>query len=93
MEASRIARDYKENDSESYVVSSSFSDFEEPDRVAPREFVGGLFPSYSKLYRSNKTLHLKLPGRIKLIRHVALSLYTCFYYSAHFNILLVKLYR
>jgi len=35
MEASRIARDYKENDSESYVVSSSFSDFEESDRVAP----------------------------------------------------------
>ena len=49
MEASRIARDYKENDSESYVVSSSFSDFEEPDRVAPREIVEGLFPSYSRV--------------------------------------------
>jgi len=51
METSRIARTYNEKqDSEPYVISSSFSDLKESDAVAPRQFAGGLFPSYSKVF-------------------------------------------
>jgi len=44
MESSRIPRNYNEQDSEPYVISSSFLDRQESDAVAPRQFVKGVFP-------------------------------------------------
>ena len=56
MEASRIARfNYDEQDLKPYVISSSFSDLRESDVVAPRQFGGGLFPSYSRVFPSVPT--------------------------------------
>ena len=55
METSRIARNYYEQDLEPYAISSSFSDHEKSNVVAPRQFVGGLFPSYSKVFPSVPT--------------------------------------
>ena len=46
-----MARNLNEPNSEPYFISSSFSDDQaESDVVAPRQFVGGLFPSYSKVF-------------------------------------------
>ena len=42
MEASRIVRNYNDHDPEPYVISSSLSDFQESDVVAPRNVVGVL---------------------------------------------------
>jgi len=55
MEISRTALSYNEQDSKPYVVSSSLSDLQESDVVAPRQFVGGLFPTYSKVFPSVPT--------------------------------------
>ena len=55
IETSRIARNYDEQDLEPYAISSSFSDHEKSNVVAPRQFVGGLFPSYSKVFPSVPT--------------------------------------
>jgi len=55
MESSQIAHSFKGHDSEPYIVSSSLSDLEESDGVAPRKVTRGLFPSYSRVFQSVPT--------------------------------------